>query len=155
LCHCGKTTVHSLLRCFERQNLTENQGDTLLLVGRRQMTSSGQVLYHVGVSTRNASASISGHYQCIVERQNDRMFAVATVAAAGRKSPLSHIPLIEIRSCRKESFNRFETIWLFSLSLSLSLLSLCLSLVLSCSRCVSILSDSFIVNVFRKKYRFS
>jgi len=54
------------------KNLTEEQGDTLL-VGRRQMTSSGHVLYHVGVSARNASSGFSGHYQCVVERQHDRL----------------------------------------------------------------------------------
>jgi len=75
------------------QNLTEEQGDTLL-VGRRQMTSSGHVLYHVGVSTGNATSGFSGHYQCVVERQYDRLFVVATVGVEGRQSPqieMTHI----------------------------------------------------------------
>jgi len=95
--------------CIKRvQNLTEEQGDTLL-VGRRQMTSSGgKVLYHVGVSARNASAGFSGHYQCIVERQYDRLFAVSTVGVAGRKSPLPQIPQIELKFCHQNRYNRFD-----------------------------------------------
>ena len=91
--------------CSKRQNLTEEQGDTLL-VGRRQMTSSGHVLYHVGVSARNASAGFSGHYQCIVERQYDRLFAVATVGIEGRKPPLPQTPRIELKFCQQNRYNR-------------------------------------------------
>jgi len=87
------------------QNLTEEQGDTLL-VGRRQMTSSGHVLYHVGVSTGNASSGFSGHYQCVVERQYDRLFVVATVGVKGRQSPLPKIPQIEMKFCHQNSYNR-------------------------------------------------
>ena len=93
---------------FKRQNLTEEQSDTLL-VGRRHMTSSGHVLYHVGVSTQNASAGFAGHYQCIVERQYDRMFAIATVGVEGRQSPLPKVPQIELKFCHQNSYNRFES----------------------------------------------
>ena len=88
------------------QNLTEEQGDTLL-VGRRQMTSSGHVLYHVGVSASNATGRFAGHYQCVVERQFDRLFALSTVAVEGRASPpLPQIPQLELSTCRQDTYNR-------------------------------------------------
>jgi len=89
------------------QNLTEEQGDTLL-VGRRQLTSSGHVLYHVGVSARNATARFAGHYQCVVERQFDRLFALSTVAVAGRAAPLPQTPQLELNTCRHNTYNRYK-----------------------------------------------
>jgi len=78
----------------------------MLLVGRRQMTSSGHVMYHVGVSARNASARYAGHYQCVVERQFDRLFALSTVVVAGLSAPLPRIPQLELKTCRQSSYNR-------------------------------------------------
>jgi len=99
---------------WKRQNLTEEQGDSLLVGRRQRLTTSsgrgagGHVLYHVGVSASNASSGFSGHYQCVVERQNDRLFAIATVAVRDRKPPLPQIPQIELNFCHPNNYNRWR-----------------------------------------------
>jgi len=50
----------------------------------------------------------TGVYQCSVEREHDRLFAISTVAMLDSvKPPLPEVPQIELTSCRPESFNRF------------------------------------------------
>ena len=51
---------------------------------------------------------VGGHYQCVVERQYDRLFALSTVAVTGRMTPLPQIPQLELNTCRQSTYNRSQ-----------------------------------------------
>jgi len=113
-----KMDISTVVRIHkDTQNFAERQMDATLF-GRRHLTPAGHMIYQVGFTARNATASFDGIYQCGVERQSDRLIAIstvtssATVSTSSASSSTRHRPLIpgephvELVSCERGNYDK-------------------------------------------------
>ena len=89
----------------DQQDVVENQDDVSVLIGRRRRTRNGHVIYHVGLSTRNATPAFEGIYQCILERHYDKLMALSKIKFTGSGALLPEIPVIELISCERDNYD--------------------------------------------------
>ncbi len=62
-------------------------------------------VYEVKLRASNASRDLEGIYQCVIERQYDRLYVISSVTVQGNISPFPSRPKVDLVSCEGTNYD--------------------------------------------------